>query len=97
MAAEGKLDPEDIVVLDRSPLVPYCTFGAAAEVDPELVARFQQALLELTPESTAEVDGERVKVLKAAWIDGFEDLQDGDYDVLRDMLRRVDMPPYQEF
>jgi len=36
-------------------------------------------------------------VLKGAWIDGFEDLQDGDYDVLRDMLRRVDMPPYQEF
>lgn len=97
MAAEGKLDPEEIVVLDRSPLVPYCTFGAAADVDPELVGKFQQALLELTPESTAEVDGERVKILKAAWIDGFEDLKDGDYDVLRDMLRRVDMPPYQEF
>jgi phosphonate transport system substrate-binding protein len=97
MAAEGKIDPEELVVLERSPLVPYCTFGAAADVDPQLVERFQQALLELTPESTAEVDGERVKVLKAAWIDGFEDLKDGDYDVIREMLRRVDMPPYQEF
>ena len=97
MAAEGKIDPDDLVVLDRSPLVPYCTFGAAVDVDPDLVAGFQRALLELTPESTAEVDGERVKVLKAAWIDGFADLKDGDYDGLRDMLRRVDMPPYQEF
>lgn len=97
MAAEGKFDPNEIVVLERSPLVPYCTFGAAADVDPELVVKFQQALLELTPESTAEVDGEQVKVLKAAWIDGFADLKDSDYDVLRGMLRRVDMPPYQEF
>jgi len=97
MAAEGKLDPDEIVVLGQSPLVPYCTFGAAAEVDPDLVARFQKALLELTPESTALVDGERVKVLKAAWIDGFGELQDNDYDVLRDQLRRVNMPPYQKF
>lgn len=97
MTAEGKLDPEEIVVLDQSPLVPYCTFGAAADVDPKLVRKFQQALVELTPESTALVDGERVKVLKAAWVDGFEELKDGDYDVLRDMLRRVNMPPYQDF
>lgn len=97
MTAEGKLDPDEIVVLGQSPLVPYCTFGAAADVGPDLVKKFQQALVELTPESTAQVDGERVKVLKAAWVDGFEELKDGDYDVLRDMLRRVDMPPYQDF
>lgn len=63
--------------------------GAAADVDPDLVAQFQQALLKLTQENTAEVDGERVKVLKAAWIDDFQALQDGDYDGLRDMLRRA--------
>lgn len=97
MTAEGKLDPEEIVVLGQSPLVPYCTFGAADDVDSKLVRKFQQALVELTPESTALVDGERVKVLKAAWVDGFEELKDGDYDVLRDMLRRVNMPPYQDF
>jgi phosphonate transport system substrate-binding protein len=97
MAREGKLAPEEIVVLAQSPLVPYCTFGAAAGTDPQVVSKLRQALLELTPAATAEVDGERLKVLKAAWIDGFEELLDSDYDPIRDMARRVNMPPYQNY
>ncbi|MCK7490503.1 MAG: hypothetical protein MZW92_00890 [Comamonadaceae bacterium] len=59
--------------------------------------KVQKALLDLTPESTVEVDGERVKVLKAAWIDGLETLTDKGYDVIRDMARRVKVPPYAEY
>jgi len=97
MAAEGKIEADDFVVIGQSELVPYCTFGAAKSTDAALVAKVRQALLELKPEDSAEVDGERVKVLKAAWVDGFEQLLDSDFDPLRAMARRVNMPPYQTF
>lgn len=97
MAKEGKITAEDFVVLAQSELIPYCTFGAAAETDPDLVAKVRKALLDLTPEATALVDGEQVRVLKAAWVDGFEDLLDSDYDPIREMAKRANMPPYQQF
>ena len=55
------------------------------------------ALLELTPDTTVEIDGERRKVLGSAWVDGFEALQDRDYDPVRAMAKRTNMPPYQEY
>ena len=64
---------------------------------PKLVAKFRQALLDLKPSDTVEIDGERVKVLKAAWADGYEELLDSDYNPIRDMARRVNMPPYQKY
>ncbi len=97
MTREGKISPDDFVILAQTPIIPYCTFGAAKNVDPELVKKFRQALLDLKPTDTVEVDGERVKVLKAAWDDGFEQLLDSDYDPIRDMARRVNMPPYQKY
>jgi phosphonate transport system substrate-binding protein len=97
MAREGKISPDDLVVLAQSPLVPYCTFGAAKETDPQVVKNVRQALLELKPADAVEIDGERVKVLKSAWIDGFEELLDSDYNPIRDMARRVNMPPYQKY
>lgn len=97
MSKEGKIAPDDFVILAQSPLIPYCTFGAAEDLDPDLVARIQKALMELTPETTVEIGGERLKVLKAAWIDGFELLDDSEYDIIRDMARRTNMPPYQTF
>lgn len=97
MTREGKITPEDFVILAQSELIPYCTFGAAAETDPELVAKVRKALLDLTPEVTVEVAGERVRVLKAAWVDGFEELPDSDYDPIREMAKRANMPPYQDF
>ena len=97
MAAEGKISPDDFVVLGQSPLIPYCTFGAAATVDAAVVAKVQQALLDLDPQDVVAVDGEERKVLKSAWIDGFEALLDSDYDPIRDMARRADMPPYQKY
>ncbi len=97
MTRDGKITADDFEILAQSPLIPYCTFGSAKETDPELVTKVRKALLALTPETTVAIDGEQVKVLKAAWIDGFEDLQDRDYDLVRDMARRTNMPPYQVF
>jgi len=97
MTREGKIAAEDFRVLAQSRIMPYCTFGAAKEVDPKLVAKFRQTLLGLKPETTVEVDGERLKVLDSAWIDGFDQLQDQDYDLIREMARKANMPPYQEF
>jgi len=97
MTKGGKITSDDFVVLGQSPLVPYCTFGAAGQTDPQLVAKMRKALVELKPSDTVEIDGERIKVLDAAWIDGFEELLDSDYDQLREMARRANMPPYQKF
>jgi len=97
MTKEGKITADDFTILAQTPLIPYCTFGAAANTDPALFEKVRKALLELKPADTADVDGEKVKVLKAAWIDGYEELTDKDYDPVREMAKRVNMPPYQKF
>ncbi|WP_088536852.1 phosphate/phosphite/phosphonate ABC transporter substrate-binding protein [Geobacter sp. DSM 9736] len=97
MAKEGKISPDDFVILGQTPIIPYCTFGVAKGADPKLAEKVRKALLELKPSDTVEVDGEKVKVLKAAWIDGYEELPDKEYDPIREMAKRVNMPPYQKF
>ncbi len=97
MTRDGKISADDLTILAQTPLIPYCTFGAAAKTDPALVEKVRKALLELKAADTAEVDGEKFKVLKAAWVDGYEELTDKDYDPVREMAKRVNMPPYQKF
>lgn len=97
MTREGKISADDFRVIAQSETIPYCTFGASRDVDAKLAEDFRKALVELTPESTVEIDGEVLKVLDAAWIDGFETLLDSDYDPIRAMAKRTNMPPYQEF
>ncbi len=97
MTKEGKITADDFVILGQSPIFPYCTFGARKDVDKQLVQKFQQALVELTHADTVDYQGEQLKVLASAWIDGFEALEDSDYNLLREMAKRANMPPYQEF
>jgi phosphonate transport system substrate-binding protein len=97
MIREGRIEGDDFRVLAQSEIIPYCTFGAAKDVDDELVDKVRSALMELTPETTVTIDGQMLKVLDAAWIDGFEVLPDSDYDLIREMAKRTNMPPYQEF
>jgi phosphonate transport system substrate-binding protein len=97
MTREGRISADDFRILAQSEIIPYCTFGASKDVDAELAEKFRKVLVELTPETTVEIDGETIKVLDSAWVDGFETLLDQDYDPIRDMARRVNMPPYQEF
>jgi phosphonate transport system substrate-binding protein len=97
MTREGKIAADDFRILAQSEIIPYCTFGATKTADPALVEKFRKALLELTPETTVEFGGERRKVLGSAWVDGFDPLQDRDYDPVRAMAKRTNMPPYQVY
>ncbi|MDU0459949.1 MAG: phosphate/phosphite/phosphonate ABC transporter substrate-binding protein [Geobacteraceae bacterium] len=97
MTREGKIAADDLVILAQSIPIPYCTFAAAKGTDPALVRKVKDALMSLKPSDTAEVDGERLKVLKAAWIDGYEELLDSDFNPIREMAKRVNMPPYQKY
>ncbi len=97
MTKEGKITADDFVILGQSPIFPYCTFGARKDVDKELVEKFRQTLVALTHDDSVEYQGESLKVLASAWIDGFEALEDSDYNLLREMAKRANMPPYQEF
>lgn len=89
MIREGKIAADDVVILAKSDLIPYCTFVAAKGVDRQLLEKFRRALAELKPTDTVEMDGERIRVMKAAMIDGYEELVDGDYDNLRKIADRV--------
>lgn len=97
MIRDGRIAADDFNVIAQSEIIPYCTFGAAKTVPESLVHRFRKALLEITPETTVEYKGETLKVLDSAWISGFEQLADADYDPIRRMAKNANMPPYQEF
>ena len=97
MAADGRIDPNDFTVLAESDPMPYCNFGVTQKVDDGLAKRFKQAVLGITKDTTVELDGETVKVLDRANVDGYEDIRDSDFDVVRDMAKRTNMPPYQRF
>jgi phosphonate transport system substrate-binding protein len=97
MTRDGKITADDFVILAQSKPIPYCTFGVAKDADPALVKKVKEALMALKPTDTAAVDGEQLKVMKAAWIDGYEELLDSDYDSIREMAKRVNMPPYQKY
>ncbi len=97
MVAEGKIFADDFNIIAESPIIPYCTFGARNDLDPTLVENFRKALVELTEKEVVSYAGEELRVLASAWIDGYETLEDSDYDQLRAMAKRANMPPYQEF
>jgi len=97
MAREGRIDEADFVVLAEGEPIPYCTFGRMQRVDDRLATRFRDALLRLDATSTVELDGEVVRVLGRAGIDGYEPADERDFDGVREMARRTNMPPYQRY
>jgi len=97
MTRAGKIVADDFRVLGQSRIFPYCTFGAHKRLSPELREKLRKVLVELDAQATVQVGNEQLGVLKSAWVDGFEVLADADYDILREMARRANMPPYQEY
>ncbi len=77
--------------------MPYCNVAVSQRVDDALAKRVKQVLMALKREDTVEIDGEVVKVLERAQIDGYEDIRDKDFDVVREMAKRTNMPPYQKY
>ncbi|MEW5804733.1 MAG: phosphate/phosphite/phosphonate ABC transporter substrate-binding protein [bacterium] len=97
MAEEGKINMDDFTIVAESDPIPYCTFTAMAHTDPELVQKVKSILLGVTQEDSALVNGEILKVLKSAGLERFADVQDSQYDSIRDMLKRCKMSPYEEY
>jgi len=97
MEAEGKLLPTDYRVIARGPLVPYCVFSAASTLPEPTLQAIRKTLFAVTPETVATVDGEVLKVLKSALVDGFVPLEEKEFDPVRTMARRCNLPPYVKY
>jgi len=97
MVKDGKVEKDDFRIIAEGDPIPYCTFGVTQKVDDALAKRFRQALLDLKKETTIEINGEVVKVLDRAQIDGYEEIKDKEYDIVREMAKRTNMPPFQKY
>jgi phosphonate transport system substrate-binding protein len=97
MEAEGKLLPADYRVIARGPLVPYCVFSAAASLPESSFQQIRKVLFAVNAETVAAVDGEVLKVLKSALVDGFVPLEEKEFDPVREMAKRCNLPPYDKY
>lgn len=97
MVNQGKINKDNFNILAEGPLVPYCNFAVTQRVDDRFAQKFKQALLAIKDTDTVEINGERVKVLGRAQLQGFTDAKDSDFDIVRQMAKSTNMPPYQEY
>lgn len=97
MIKDRRIGPEDLRVVVRGDPIPYCVFGVGPDVASETAGRIRSLLFNLLPEDTAKVDGEVLSVLRSAKVDGFVPITDSDFDRVREMARKTNMPPYQKF
>jgi phosphonate transport system substrate-binding protein len=97
MVRDERIDENDFLVVSKGEPIPYCNFGVTQKVEDAFAKRFKQVLLNLKKEDTIEIDGEVVNVMERAQIDGYADVQDKDFDAVREMAKRTNMPPYQRF
>ncbi|OGR01254.1 MAG: hypothetical protein A2511_15140 [Deltaproteobacteria bacterium RIFOXYD12_FULL_50_9] len=97
MIQDGRIDPEDFTILADGPLIPYCNFAVTQRVDDALAREFKKNLLAITEKDTVEINGETVKVLARASLQGIADITDKDFDIVREMAKRTNMPPYQQY
>jgi phosphonate transport system substrate-binding protein len=97
MTDDGRIDKNDFNIIAEGEPIPYCNFGVTQRVDDSFAQKFKKVLLDLNEDDTVEFEGEVVKVLRRAKIDGYEDVQDKDFDSVREMAKRTNMPPYQKY
>ena len=97
MVRDGRIEREDFRTLAVGEPILYCNFAATQRVPNELARRFESALLGLRASDTVSVNGEVVRVLERAGVDGYQTVADQDFDGEREMARRTNMPPYQRY
>jgi phosphate/phosphite/phosphonate ABC transporter binding protein len=97
MIKDRRIGPEDLRVIARGDPIPYCVFGVSPEVASDRVDKIRSLLFNLLPEDTVRVGEEVLSVLRRAQVDGFVPIADSDFDRVREMARKANMPPYQEF
>ena len=97
MAEDGRIDMDDFNIIARAEPIPYCNFGASQKIDDAFAQKFKEVVLSIDENTTVEIDGEVIKVLDRALVDGYVDITDADFDPVREMAKRTNMPPYQKF
>jgi len=97
MEAEGKVRASEFRVVASSEPVPNCTVYALPTVDRKSAEAFREALLSLSENDFVAVNGERLNVLHRDGVKGYVSADDGEYDVLRRMAKRANMPPYETY
>ena len=97
MAEEGKIRLDDFNIIAEGIPMPYCTVGVMPHVDPGLAQDVKKILLDLRKDETVLVNGEVLRVLESAWIEGFADAKDNEYDPIRDRLKQCNMAPYRKY
>lgn len=97
MISDGRIERDDFIVLAEGEPIPYCNFGAAQKVDDAFAKRFKKAVLDIKKDDTVKIGGEVIRVLERANIDGYEQVKDSDFNVVREMAKRTNMPPYQKY
>ncbi|MFW8601239.1 phosphate/phosphite/phosphonate ABC transporter substrate-binding protein [Desulfobacterota bacterium M19] len=97
MAAENKISMNDFRILARGEIIPYCNFAVTQRVSAAFAKKFEEALVGINKKTTVAYDGEVLRVLKQAGDDGYEPATDAEFDVVRAMAKRTNMPPYQKY
>jgi phosphonate transport system substrate-binding protein len=93
----NKVSKGDLRIIARSDPIPYCVFGVSSRVPAKIADTVRTALMNLTADQTVSINGEVVSILKAAQVDGFVPLEDSDFERVREMARKTNMPPYQVY
>jgi ABC-type phosphate/phosphonate transport system substrate-binding protein len=97
MSEHGKINMDDFYIIAESVPMPYCTVGAMPDADPALAQKVKEALLNLKQDETVLHNGEVLRVLERAWLEGFAEVDDSEFDLIRDRLKRNNMAPYRKF
>lgn len=97
MIHDNRIAADDLRIVAKADPIPYCNFAVTQRVDEAFAQRFKQVVLAITKETTVAYNGEVVKVLEKALADGYEAGKNSDFDIIRDMAKRTNMPPYQKF
>lgn len=98
MDREGKIKlEEDFRIIAKSELMPYCTFSANKNMPEEVIEKVKKALLKLDKNTTVEINNEKINIFKQAKIEGYEPIEDKDYNSMREILKYINFPPYQKY
>jgi phosphonate transport system substrate-binding protein len=97
MDRDSRIPMEDLRVIAEGPQVPYCVFSAPTSLPPATFEKIQSVLFAIDDEAAAAVEGEVVKVLKSAGVDGFEKLEEEDFEPLRAMALETGLPPFGKY
>jgi len=81
MQQELGIDPEAIMIIDRTKEVPMNVFSANLALSDDFIRRIDQALLRLDKEKSSHA-----KVLYPAELGGFEQARDEEYDDIRRLI-----------